>query len=323
MNMKTLVTGATGFIGSHLVEELLKRGYSVTCLVRRTSNLQWIDGLNIRLIYGDCAIKESLLNAAADFDYIFHLAGLTKAANEKDFFSANALGTENLINAVIEKNPAVKRFVYLSSLAAAGPSCNGAPSKETGEPKPVSAYGRSKLEGERIVMKHKSAIPVTVIRPPAVYGPRDKDFYIFFKLLKKGISLSWGECYYSLLYVDDLVRGAILSAESKTAEGEIFYLSDGRIYSNEEITEAIALTLESKPVRLKIPKSLMPVIAGIGQKLGNQGNIINKDKIRELQHSYWTCDSTKSRNELGFIPNVGIKEGIKWTADWYRIHQWL
>ena len=323
MNMKTLVTGATGFIGSHLVEELLKRGYSVTCLVRRTSNLQWIDGLNVRLIYGDCAIKESLLNAAADFDYIFHLAGLTKAANEKDFFSANALGTENLINAVIEKNPAVKRFVYLSSLAAAGPSCNGAPSKETGEPKPVSAYGRSKLEGERIVMKHKSAIPVTVIRPPAVYGPRDKDFYIFFKLLKKGISLSWGECYYSLLYVDDLVRGAILSAESKTAEGEIFYLSDGRIYSNEEITEAIALTLESKPVRLKIPKSLMPVIAGIGQKLGNQGNIINKDKIREFHHSYWTCDSTKSRNELGFIPNVGIKEGIKWTADWYRIHQWL
>jgi len=323
MNMKTLVTGATGFIGSHLVEELLKRGYSVTCLVRRTSNLQWIDGLNVRLIYGDCAIKESLLNAAADFDYIFHLAGLTKAANEKDFFSANALGTENLINAVIEKNPAVKRFVYLSSLAAAGPSCNGAPLQLGGEPKPVSAYGRSKLEGERIVMKHKSAIPVTVIRPPAVYGPRDKDFYIFFKLLKKGISLSWGECYYSLLYVDDLVRGAILSAESKTAEGEIFYLSDGRIYSNEEITEAIALTLESKPVRLKIPKSLMPVIAGIGQKLGNQGNIINKDKIRELQHSYWTCDSTKSRNELGFIPNVGIKEGIKWTADWYRIHQWL
>ena len=321
--MKTLVTGATGFIGSHLVEELLKRGHSVACLVRKTSNLQWIDGLNVRLIYGDCAIKESLLNAAADFDYIFHLAGLTKAANEKDFFSANALGTENLINAVIEKNPAVKRFVYLSSLAAAGPSCNGAPSKETGEPKPVSAYGRSKLEGERIVMRHKNIIPVTVIRPPAVYGPRDKDVYIFFKLLKKGISLSWGECYYSLLYVDDLVKGTILSAESKTAEGEIFYLSDGMIYSNEEITEAIAFALGTKPVRLKIPKSLMPALAGIGQKLGNQGNIINSDKIRELQHSYWTCDSTKSRNELGFIPNVGIKEGVKWTADWYRIHQWL
>ena len=177
--MKTLVTGATGFIGSHLVEELLKGGHRVTCLVRKTSNLQWINGLNVRLIYGDCTIKESLLNAVADFDYIFHLAGLTKAANERDFFSANALGTENLVSAVIEKNPDTKRFVYLSSLAAAGPSCDGTPAKEAGEPKPVSAYGRSKLEGERIVMRHKNTIPVTVIRPPAVYGPRDKDFYIF------------------------------------------------------------------------------------------------------------------------------------------------
>ncbi|MDI6743940.1 MAG: NAD-dependent epimerase/dehydratase family protein [Thermodesulfovibrionales bacterium] len=321
--MKTLVTGATGFIGSHLVEELLKRGHNVTCLVRKTSNLQWIDGLNVRVIYGDCAIKESLLNTVADFDYIFHLAGLTKAVNEKDFFSVNALGTENLVSDVIEKNPDIKRFVYLSSLAAAGPSHNSSPLKETDEPNPVSAYGRSKLEGERIVMRHKNTIPVTIIRPPAVYGPRDKDIYILFKLLKKGISLCWGKCYYSLLYVDDLVKGTMLSAESKTAEGEIFYLSDGRIYSNEEITEAIASTLGSKPVRLRIPRSLMPMLASIGQKLGNQSNIINKDKIRELQQSYWTCDSTKSRNELGFIPNVGIKEGVKWTADWYRIHQWL
>ena len=101
------------------MKNFLKRGHSVTCLVRKTSNLQWIDGLKVRLIYGDCAIKESLLNAVADFDYIFHLAGLTKAANEKDFFSANALGTENLVSAVIEKNPDTKRFVYLSSLAAA------------------------------------------------------------------------------------------------------------------------------------------------------------------------------------------------------------
>jgi len=321
--MKTLVTGAAGFIGSHLVEKLLRKGHSVTCLVRKTSNLQWIDGLNVRLIYGDCAIKESLLNTVADFDYIFHLAGLTKAANERDFFSANALGTENLVSAVIEKNPAVKRFVYLSSLAAAGPSCDGTPSKETDEPKPVSAYGMSKLEGERIVMRHKNTIPVTIIRPPAVYGPRDKDLYILFKLLKKSISLFWGKCYYSLLYVDDLVKGTILSAESKTAEGEIFYLSDGRIYSNEEITEVISSAVGSKPIRLRIPRIIMPMLASIGQKLGNQGNIINKDKIRELQHSYWTCDPAKSRNELGFIPNIGIKEGIKWTADWYRIHQWL
>jgi len=321
--MKTLVTGATGFIGSHLVEELLKKGYNVACLVRKTSNLQWLYGLNVRLIYGDCAMKESLLNAVADYDYVFHLAGLTKAANEKDFFSANARGTENLVSAVKQKNPHLKRFIYLSSLAAAGPSYNGSPVNETAEPKPVSAYGKSKLEGERIVLRHKNAVSVTVIRPPAVYGPRDKDIYIFFKLAKKGISLSWGKCYYSFLYVEDLVKGIILSAENKNAEGEIFYLSDGGIYSNEEIAETIASAVGTKPLQIKIPKAIMPMIAGIGQKLSNRSNIISKDKVKELQHSCWTCDSSKSRDELGFIPNILLKEGIKWTADWYRIHQWL
>jgi len=321
--MKSLVTGATGFIGSYLVEELLRRGHNVTGLVRKTSDLRWIEGLDIQLAYGDCLEKYSLLNTVADFDYIFHLAGLTKAIDEKDFFSVNALGTENLIHAVAEKNPKIKRFVYLSSLAATGPSYNGTPVKETVEPKPVSFYGKSKLEGERIVLRYKDLIPVTIIRPPAVYGPRDKDIYTFFKLLKKGIFLCWGKCYYSLLYIDDLVRGIIISAESKTAEGEIYYLSDGNMYSNEEIAETISSAVGAKPIRLRIPRIIMPLFAGIGQKLSKKSSIINKDKIRELRYSYWTCDSSKAKSELGFIPKVGIKEGMKWTADWYRIHRWL
>lgn len=321
--MKTLVTGATGFIGSHLVEELLKRGYSVTCLIRKTSNLKWIEGLDVSLAYGDCLEKESLLNAVADFDYIFHLAGLTKAVNEKDFFSVNATGTENLIQTVTEKNPDIKRFVYLSSLAATGPSHNGKPVKETVEPEPVSAYGKSKLEGERIVLRYKNLIPITIIRPPAVYGPRDRDMYIFFKMLKKGIFVYWGKCYYSLLYVDDLVKGIIISAESKTAEGETYYLSDGRMHSNEEIANAISSAVGAKPTRLRIPGLIMPFFAGIGQKFSKKGSIINRDKLRELRHPYWICDSLKAKNELGFVPKVGIKEGVKWTADWYRIHQWL
>ncbi len=321
--MNALVTGATGFIGSHLVEELLRRGYSVTCLVRKASNLRWLDGLDIRLAYGDCAVKESLLNVVADFDYIFHLAGLTKATNEKDFFSVNAIGTENIAQSVISRNPNIKRFVYLSSLAATGPSYNGTPVSETVEPNPVSAYGKSKLEGERIVLKYKDIVPVTIVRPSAVYGPRDKDMYTLFRMLKKGIFLCWGKCYYSLLYVDDLVRGIIISAESKIAEGGIYYLSDGKIYSNEEIAEAISSAVGAKPIRLRIPRFVMPLVAGIGQKLSKKSSIISKDRIRDFQHSYWVCDSSKAKNELGFIPKIGIKEGMKWTADWYRIHQWL
>ncbi len=321
--MKAMVTGATGFIGSHLVEGLLRKGYAVTCLVRKTSSLKWIEGLDVNLAYGDCMEKESLLNALSGFDYIFHLAGLTKAKNEKDFYSVNASGTQNLIEAVAKKNANIKRFFYLSSLAAAGPSCNQAPVKENIDPKPVSAYGKSKLEGERIILKHKNNIPVTIVRPPAVYGPRDKDMRLFFKMLKKGIFLQWGKCYYSLLYVDDLVRGIIISAENNSSAGNTYYLSDGKTYSNEEIAASISDAVGAKPVHIRIPRFAMPMIAHIGQRLSKKSSIINADRIKDFQYSYWICDSSKAEEELGFIPKVGIKEGMKWTADWYKIHQWL
>lgn len=321
--MKTLVTGATGFIGSHLVEALLKQGHSVACLVRKTSSLRWIEGLDVRLIYGDCSDKASLVSAVSEVDYIFHLAGLTKTKKEKEFFTVNAKGTENLLQSVAEHNPGIQRFVFVSSLAAAGPSRNDSPVNEYSEPKPVSAYGKSKLKAEQIVLAYKDRIPLTIIRPPAVYGPRDRDMFTMFKLLKKGIFPCWGKCFYSLVYVDDLVKAILLSAESKTSAGETFYISDGKTYSNYEIGDSIASALSTKPIRLKIPGFLLPLLAGIGQMLSKQSNIINRDKVRELRYANWTCDSSKAVKELDFIPKVALQEGVRWTADWYRIHQWL
>jgi len=320
--MKALVTGATGFIGSHLCEELVRRGYKVTGLVREKSNLKWIEGIDIKLAIGDCENIESLLEAVAGFDYVFHLAGLTKACSENEFFCTNAKGTENLTITVAEKNPRLKRFVYLSSLAAVGPSENGSPLCEESVPRPVSCYGRSKLEGEKAVLKYKNGIPVTILRPSAVYGPRDTDLFVFFKMLKKGIYPHWGKCYYSLLYVDDLVRGILLAAENKKAEGEIYFLADERFYSNEEIASEIASALNTKAVRFRIPKFFMPFFAYIGERVHKKG-IINRDKMSELRYSHWICDTRKAKEDLGFLPRVGIKEGIKWTADWYKIHRWL
>jgi len=320
--MKALVTGSTGFIGSHLCEELIKRGYEVTCLVRKTSNLKWIENLDIKLISGDCTNVQSLLDVVSDYDYIFHLAGLTKARSADEFFHINTKGTENLIKAVAEKNSKLKRFVYLSSLSAAGPSTNGTPLQEDSSPSPVSNYGRSKLEGEKAVLKYKDLIPFTILRPPAVYGPRDKDLLIFFKMLKKGIFLDWGKCYYSLLYVDDLIQGIILSAESREAEGKIYFLSDNKLYTNDEIANEISSALNTKVMRLRLPKFIMPFCSFIGERTNKHG-IINRDKMRELAYSHWICDPEKAKKEIGFIPKVGIKEGIKWTADWYRIQRWL
>jgi nucleoside-diphosphate-sugar epimerase len=319
--MKALVTGATGFIGSHLCEKLIKRGYSVTCLVRDTSNLKWIENLDLTFVRGDCTDRESLLNAVHDFDYVLHLAGLTKSCSDDAFFSINTKGTENLIEAVVEKNPQLKRFVYISSLSAAGPSKNGAPLDEKTLPSPVSNYGKSKLEGEKALLKYKDTIPITILRPAAVYGPRDRDFLVLFKMIKKRIFPDWGKSYYSFLYIDDLVQGIILCAESKEAEGKTYFLSENSSHSNEEILQIISSVLNAKAIRLKVPKFVIPFCSFIGEKT-NTG-IINKDKMKEFTHSHWICDARKAKEETGFFPRVVIREGMKWTADWYRIHKWL
>ncbi len=320
--MKALITGATGFIGSHLAAALSNNGFEVACLVRNPSNLKYLQDINVRVVKGDCTDRESLDNAVIGADYVFHLAGLTKASSDEDFFNANVKGTENIVNAVIENNPDIKRFVYLSSLAAAGPSCDGKPLKEDCNLRPVSVYGKTKLQGEKIVLAHKKDLPVTIIRPPAVYGPRDRDLLIFFKMVKSGIIPYWGKCYYSFIYIEDLINGIILSVLNRDAEGEIFFVSDGNIYCSDDIIKAISDALQKRPIRLKIPKFIMPLLGFISEKAKGV-NIINTDKIKEMRHPYWICDTTKAIEKLGFAPSIKIKEGIKWTADWYRIYQWL
>ncbi|MGD2080550.1 MAG: NAD-dependent epimerase/dehydratase family protein [Nitrospirota bacterium] len=321
--MRALLTGPTGFIGSHLAEELLKKGYKVSCLVRKTSNLDWIDGLDARLCYGDCLDPESLEEAVAGADLVFHLAGLTKARGEKEFLEVNAGGTERLLEAVASRAPSVKMFVFLSSLAAAGPGREGAPVTEKTQPRPVSGYGRSKLEAERIVMRYSETLPVTIIRPPAVYGPRDRDFYVLYKLLSKGVFPYWGRSYYSLVYVEDLVRGLITAAESGKAEGKTYFISDRTPYTNLEIAKVIADALGRRPLRVPMPKGLMPAIANVGRLFGAGSSIINSDKAKEMSYPYWVCDPGRAEKELGFSAQVPMDKGFKWTANWYRIHRWL
>ncbi|MDI6800439.1 MAG: NAD(P)-dependent oxidoreductase [Thermodesulfovibrionales bacterium] len=320
--MKALVTGATGFIGSHLTDALLRNGFDVYCLVRKTSNLRFIEGLNVRLIHGDCTDRQSLNEAVKNIDYVFHLAGLTKACSEEDYFNANVKGTENIVRAVLDNNPRIRRFVYLSSLAAAGPSCDERPLGEDCKMRPVSVYGKTKLEGEKIVLAHSKDLPSTIIRPPAVYGPRDKDLLVFFKMIRTGIVPYWGRCYYSFIYIEDLINGIILSTLNTEAEGEIFFMSDGNIYSSDDIIDAVSDAVQKKPLKLSMPRFIMPLLGFISEKTRGV-NIINPDKIKEMRHSYWICDVAKAVSVLKFKPKVKIKEGTRWTADWYRIHRWL
>ncbi|MBZ0157462.1 MAG: SDR family NAD(P)-dependent oxidoreductase [Alphaproteobacteria bacterium] len=320
--MKALVTGATGFIGSHLVDSLVRQGFDVSCLVRTTSSVRYLEDLNVRLLHGDCRDAASLPPAVQGVDYVFHLAGITKTCSMDEFFAVNVKGTENIMRAVAAHNPGVRRLVYLSSLAAVGPSPDGRPLREDSKAVPVSVYGKTKREGEEIVFRYRNELPLTVIRPPAVYGPRDRDMLVFFKMVKSGIVPYWGKCYYSFIYVEDLVHGIILSSQSEAAVGEAFFLSDRDIHSTDDIVDAISEAMQKRPLRLLVPRAIMPLLGRMSEKMRGT-NIINSDKIREMKYSHWVCDSSKAAERLGFEPKVKIREGARWTADWYRIHQWL
>jgi dihydroflavonol-4-reductase len=326
--LRALVTGANGFVGSHLVEGLLSRGYQVTCLVRKTSNLRWLSGLNVKYAYGDISEKESLKNVLKEIDYVFHLAGLTKAKNREEYLKANYQGTKNLIEVCIDDNPQLKRFVYVSSQAAVGPGNDERPLDETAPCNPITDYGRSKLEGETIILQYLSKVAVTIIRPPAVYGPRDSDILGFFKVANKGLKTLFGrgESYMSLCYVEDLVEGIILGAESPKAIGQVYFIADDQVYSWREAFRIISKILDKKTITLRIPKAFLFVAAFVSQSafrvLGKPA-AFNVQKVRELTHRYWLCDVSKAKRQLGFSPRYKLEQGARKTVRWYKEKRWL
>jgi dihydroflavonol-4-reductase len=325
---KALVTGANGFVGSHLVEWLLSKGYQVICLVRKTSNLRWLSGLEVEYVYADVKEKDSLKDVIKDVDFVFHAAGLTKAKNREEYFKANCRGTKNLIEACVEHNPRIKRFVYISSQAAVGPGKDEKPLDETAPCNPITDYGKSKLEGEKIVLEFSSQLPVTIIRPPAVYGPRDPDILSFFKVANKGFRtlLGKGVRYLSLCYIEDLMDGIILAAESPKGIGQIYFIADDQIYSWEEAFRIVAKVINKKTITLKIPKAFLYAIAFVSENIARimgKPTVINVQKVREITQQYWLCDVSKAKKELGFSPQYKLEEGAKKTVRWYRERGWL
>ncbi|MDW7998844.1 MAG: NAD(P)-dependent oxidoreductase [Thermodesulfovibrio sp.] len=320
--MKALVTGATGFIGSHLTEALIKENFDVYCIVRNPLKLRFLQGLNVRLIQGDCSQKETIEKIDWNFDYVFNLSGITKASHPEEFFQSNYIGTKNLVELVAERNPSIKRFVHVSSLAAVGPCKDGFSVTENTEPSPVSDYGKSKLLGERAVIFFKDKIPITIIRPPAVYGPRDIDFLTFFKMIKSGIVFYFVNGVYSMIYVDDLINGIITASKSEKAVGETFFIADSQPYNTHQIVEAISEALGKRPIKIKIPQRIGKFLIGVFQKFDKK-SIINSDKLKELAQPCWACNTQKAEQLLGFKTKINLKEGMEWTAKWYRMNQWL
>ncbi|MGQ9646026.1 MAG: NAD-dependent epimerase/dehydratase family protein [Thermodesulfobacteriota bacterium] len=326
--MKSLVTGGTGFIGSHLVEALIRRGDQVRCLIRNPSHLKWLKDLPIEIVQGNCNDTRSLKSAVTGVDQLFHLAGVTKALDERTYFEINAQGTENLVHACLEHNPHLQKFIYLSSQAAAGPCQNGRPKKETDPCEPVSPYGRSKRMGEDMALAHAHELPLLILRPCAVYGPRDRAIYAFFKLLSKKIK----PCFYrqeqhiSLCFVGDIVEAMLLASERKEANGEIFFLSDGQDYRMEEVGDIFASAMGVNPVSIRVPEWMIYNVASLLEyfsKLTRKPALLNRGKVEEMIQKNWVCDITKAKTVLGFKPQVSLADGARLTFEWYKKENWL
>lgn len=332
--MKALVTGASGFIGSALVEELNTLGFEVHALMRASSSPANLEGLVYRRVEGDMASFDSLKRAVEGMDYVFHLAGATAAPGREAYLEANARATERLARAAAEAAPGLKRFVYVSSLAAGGPARgHHEPRTESQADAPVSAYGESKLEGERALLAFRDRYPISIVRPPIVYGPRDKGVFVLIRTVARNFmpiiqgGNSSGKKYYSAIYVRDLCRGIVQAAVGPAvATGGTFYLCHEDIHSYEELLSAMAEALDCDPYRLKIPQPIVRAAAWTMEGLGRMTRRsfpLNSDKLNEILPDYWICSPRKAKEELGFAPEFDLAKGMARTVEWYRAQRWI
>jgi dihydroflavonol-4-reductase len=326
--MNVLITGATGFIGSHLAEELHTKGHRIRCLVRKSSKLVWINHLPVEYVYGDLSDADFLRSAVNGMDYIYHLAGLTKAKTKKEYFDGNHIATRNLLEAVLAVKPPLKRFVYMSSQTAVGPSTEETPVDEQTPCHPITTYGLSKLEAEHECLRHVNTIPITIVRPPAVYGPRDKDVFEFFKAMNKGMQpmIGFNTKLVNLIHVTDLVKGTVLAGEHPSGIGQTYFISSERYYNWKEVGDVTAQIMKKSVLRLRIPEFAVYTIAAIAEcftLFSKKPALLNIEKARDIVQDAWICSIGKAKKELGYREEITLERGISETVNWYRNQGWL
>ena len=325
---RVLVTGGTGFVGSHLVERLLRNGYAVTCLVRDLRHPRWLEGLDVQLTQGDCTQPESLAAAVQGVSLVFHCAGLTKAKHTRDYYLVNHLGTKTLLEACARHNSGIDKFILVSSQAAIGPSLDGRPVGDGNTAHPVSDYGRSKLLAEEEARGYQDRLPVVILRPTSVYGPRDVDVYELFRWASRGLTLEMtgGDRYLNLCYVEDLTAALLLLAERKTESGSAYFVAENRAYSWSEFRALLLSTGGVTARTLKLPYAaayLIGLVSEIGSLFAKRPALANRQKVREAAQRYWLCDVGKIENDLGFQAEYPLQKGLELTWQWYRKNQWL
>jgi nucleoside-diphosphate-sugar epimerase len=328
--MTILVTGGSGFLGSHVIEQLSQAGRPVRALVRRSSDTKFLRTLsNVELFDGAVDDRASLARAVDGVDAVVHSAGLVKARNLDEFMRVNARGTENLLDVCVPLAGQLKRFVQVSSITVGGPSdAYGNPVQVDATPRPVTDYGRSKLAAELAVLSKKEHLKVTIIRPPAIYGPRDREILAFFKSIKLGVLPLLGspQSKLSMTFGPDCARACIRAIDADVPSGSIFAVDDGAVHTMAElIAEAESAMGKRAFLRIPLPRRVVEGAALMSEsygKLTNKAMMLTRDKCNEL-FDQWVCDGQQARTQLELSPSVGFSQGVKQTVDWYRSAGWL
>lgn len=328
--MIAVVTGSTGFIGSHLVDGLLARGYTVRALVRPETPRDARDGRIEHFVadlLDDRSVRESRVWEGAT--HVFHLAGVTRGRTLAHFRAGNVIPTANVLSALAARTGKAPRVVLASSQAAAGPAASAdAPVTESDRPVPVEAYGRSKLQAEQAVARYKDDLPITIVRPAAVYGPRDRDFLAAFRQASQRVALHAvpRDHSFSVVHVTDLVDALIRAAECPVAAGRTYFVADecpltwGGLY--EEVAEAAG----SRPIQLQVPSSAVRIAAHAGDLLSTltgRSTLLNTNKVALARPRWWLCDASRARADLDWRCAVPLQLGVRETYNWYVDAGWL
>jgi nucleoside-diphosphate-sugar epimerase len=326
--MKILITGASGFIGSFIVEEALKKGFDTWAAVRKSSSKEYLKDERINFIELNLSSKAQLIEQLRghDFDYVVHAAGVTKCLNKQDFHRINTEGTKNIIDAILELQMPLKRFVFVSSLSVFGAIKEQQPYdeiRETDIPQPNTEYGRSKLAAEKYLESLGSRVPYIILRPTGVYGPREKDYFMMAKSIKQhsDFAVGYKRQDITFVYVSDVVQ-AIFLALDKGENGRKYFLSDGEVYQSTTFSDLIHEEL-GRPwwIRITAPVWVLRIITFCGEYIGKiTGKVtaLNNDKFNILRQRNWRCDIQPAIDELGYKPTVKLAEGVRRSMKWYR-----
>lgn len=327
--MKVLLTGASGLVGSHVLDHLCRAGIPVRLLLRPASPRQWIESRlsQVEVHQGALDQPESLGPALEGITHVIHCAGATKALDREGYFRVNHAGTVNLVSALNRRAAHLERLVHISSLAVSGPATATRPARETDPPRPLTDYGKSKLAAEQVV-REQCRIPAVILRPPGVYGPRDGEFFKLFKAVRRGVlpCFGGGRQQLSLIYAPDLAAAILHVLQHPAAAGQTFNVAHPEILSARQLGELAARHWKLKPVPLRLPiLALWPVCAAqeILNQVTRRPNVVNLQKYRELAAAGWVAEVSRLREATGFVAPTAAEVGVPATLAWYAEAGWL